>query len=56
MTDPVLSDLERELYRTGIYGKVHYSITRDGIPLGHSDEGDSDAAGSQPAPACASSG
>ncbi|MGC9158654.1 MAG: ATP-binding protein [Terracidiphilus sp.] len=26
-------DLERELYRTGIYGNAHYSITRDGIPL-----------------------
>ena len=28
-----LSDLERELYRTGVYGKANYTITRDGIPL-----------------------
>jgi PAS domain S-box-containing protein len=28
-----VADLERELYRTGIYGKVDYSITRDGVPL-----------------------
>jgi two-component system, NtrC family, sensor kinase len=28
-----LSDLERALYRTGPYGQVYYSITRDGIPL-----------------------
>ena len=34
-TDSVsrLSDLERALYRTGPYGQVYYSITRDGIPL-----------------------
>ena len=33
--DPIeqLSDLERELYHTGVYSKVHYSITRQGIPL-----------------------
>jgi two-component system, NtrC family, sensor kinase len=31
-TDRV-SDLERELYRTGIYGKADYSITRSGVPL-----------------------
>ncbi len=29
-----LSDLERALYRTGSYGQVYYTITRDGIPLG----------------------
>jgi PAS domain S-box-containing protein len=28
-----LSDLDRALYRTGPYGQVFYSITRDGIPL-----------------------
>jgi two-component system, NtrC family, sensor kinase len=28
-----LADLERALYRTGSYGQVNYSITRDGIPL-----------------------
>ncbi len=28
-----VGDLERELYRTGIYGKANYSITRSGIPL-----------------------
>jgi PAS domain S-box-containing protein len=28
-----LSDLERVLYRTGIYGKASYAITRGGIPL-----------------------
>ena len=28
-----VADLERELYRTGIYGKVSYAITRDGVPL-----------------------
>ncbi len=28
-----LSDLERALFRTGPYGQVYYSITRDGIPL-----------------------
>ena len=28
-----LSDLERELYRTQVYGKANYSITRDGIVL-----------------------
>jgi PAS domain S-box-containing protein len=28
-----VSDLERALYRTGPYGQVYYSITRDGIPL-----------------------
>jgi PAS domain S-box-containing protein len=28
-----LSDLEHALYRTGPYGQVFYSITRDGIPL-----------------------
>ncbi len=28
-----LSDLERELYRTGVYGKANYGITRDGIKL-----------------------
>src|ERR1035441_9083356 len=28
-----LSDLEKALYRTGPYGQVYYSITRDGIPL-----------------------
>ena len=28
-----LSDLERVLYRTGIYGKASYAITRDGVPL-----------------------
>ena len=27
------SDLERELYRAGVYGTALYSITRDGIPL-----------------------
>jgi PAS domain S-box-containing protein len=34
-TDSVsrLSDLERALYRTGPYGQVYYSITRDGIPF-----------------------
>ena len=26
-------DFERELYRTGAYGKADYSITRDGVPL-----------------------
>ena len=33
--DPVrhLSDLERELYRTGSYAKAYYTITRDGIEL-----------------------
>jgi len=29
----VLADLDRALYRTGPYGQVYYSITRDGIPL-----------------------
>ena len=29
----ILSDLERELYRTGIYTKAQYAITRDGIQL-----------------------
>ncbi len=28
-----LSDLERELYRTGVYGKANYAITRGGIQL-----------------------
>src|SRR5262249_44401810 len=28
-----LSELERELYRTGVYTKAEYSITRDGIRL-----------------------
>ncbi len=28
-----LSDRERELYRTGVYGKANYSITRGGIQL-----------------------
>ena len=28
-----LSDLDRELYRTGVYVKANYTITRDGIPL-----------------------
>src|SRR5579863_4945172 len=28
-----ISDFERELYRTGAYGKAEYSITRDGQPL-----------------------
>jgi PAS domain S-box-containing protein len=28
-----LSDLERALYRTGPYGQVYYTLTRDGIPL-----------------------
>src|ERR1700739_3715807 len=28
-----LSDLDRELYRTGVYSKAEYSITRDGIRL-----------------------
>ncbi|HWG19907.1 MAG TPA: ATP-binding protein [Terracidiphilus sp.] len=28
-----LSDLERELYRTGVYGNARYTITRDGIKL-----------------------
>ncbi|MFZ0746280.1 MAG: ATP-binding protein [Terracidiphilus sp.] len=28
-----LSDLERELYRSGIYGKANYAITRDGYQL-----------------------
>src|ERR1019366_7036778 len=28
-----LSDLERALYRAGIYGKADYAITRDNIPL-----------------------
>ena len=28
-----LAEFERELYRTGIYGKANYSITRGGIPL-----------------------
>src|ERR1035437_6057579 len=28
-----LSDLERELYRTGVFGNTKYSITRDGVPL-----------------------
>jgi PAS domain S-box-containing protein len=28
-----LADLERALYRTGLFGNAHYSITRDGIPL-----------------------
>jgi len=28
-----LADQVRELYRTGIYGKANYQITRDGIPL-----------------------
>ena len=33
--DPVvrLPDLDRELYRTGVYTKAEYSITRDGIRL-----------------------
>ncbi|MGB6194218.1 MAG: PDZ domain-containing protein, partial [Terracidiphilus sp.] len=33
--DPVvhLSDLDRELYRTGVYTKAEYSITRRGIQL-----------------------
>jgi two-component system, NtrC family, sensor kinase len=30
---PRVADLERELYRTGIYGKANYSITRSGVPL-----------------------
>jgi PAS domain S-box-containing protein len=28
-----LADLERALYRTGVYGEAYYAITRDGIPL-----------------------
>ena len=28
-----ISDLERELYRTGVYTKANYSVTRDGQPL-----------------------
>jgi PAS domain S-box-containing protein len=28
-----IADLDRALYRTGPYGQVFYSITRDGIPL-----------------------
>jgi len=28
-----LAEFERELYRTGIYGKANYSITRGGVPL-----------------------
>ena len=28
-----IADLERALYRTGSYGQVYYTITRDGIPL-----------------------
>jgi two-component system NtrC family sensor kinase len=28
-----VADLERVLYRTGIYGNASYAITRDGIPL-----------------------
>ncbi len=28
-----LSDLERELYRTGVYIRAHYSITREGLAL-----------------------
>ncbi|HEV2214805.1 MAG TPA: PDZ domain-containing protein, partial [Terracidiphilus sp.] len=28
-----LSDLERELYSTGVYGKADYSITREGVKL-----------------------
>ena len=28
-----LADQEREIFRTGIYGKANYQITRDGIPL-----------------------
>ena len=28
-----LSDLERELYSTGVYGKANYAITRDNISL-----------------------
>ena len=28
-----VADLERVLYRTGIYGKANYAITREGIPL-----------------------
>jgi PAS domain S-box-containing protein len=28
-----VSDLERVLYRTGVYGKASYEITRDGVPL-----------------------
>ncbi len=28
-----IADLERALYRTGSYGLVNYSVTRDGIPL-----------------------
>jgi PAS domain S-box-containing protein len=28
-----LSDLERELYRTGVYIRAHYSITRQGLAL-----------------------
>ncbi|MGA8042451.1 MAG: ATP-binding protein [Terracidiphilus sp.] len=33
--DPTLhlSDLDRELYRTEVYGKANYTITRDRIPL-----------------------
>ena len=33
--DPTLhlSDLDRELYRTEVYGKANYTITRDNIPL-----------------------
>ncbi len=33
--DPIttVSDLERALYRAGPYVQLHYSITRDGIPL-----------------------
>jgi PAS domain S-box-containing protein len=28
-----ISDLERELYRTGVFGTAHYAIVRDGIRL-----------------------
>jgi PAS domain S-box-containing protein len=28
-----VADLERVLYRTGVYGNANYAITRDGIPL-----------------------
>jgi PAS domain S-box-containing protein len=28
-----IADLERALYRTGPFGQVYYSVTRDGIPL-----------------------
>jgi PAS domain S-box-containing protein len=28
-----VAELERELYRTGIYGKANYSVTRGGVPL-----------------------